>query len=48
MIAGATGTGGALIWPAILGMAYALLPESRAGSAIFFAVLLRGRHRAHV
>src|SRR5262245_48620101 len=28
---GAMGVGGALMWPAILGMTYALLPKSRAG-----------------
>lgn len=30
---GAMGVGGALMWPAILGMTYALLPKSRAGLA---------------
>jgi EmrB/QacA subfamily drug resistance transporter len=30
---GLMGVGGALIWPAILGMTYALLPDSRAGLA---------------
>ncbi|MFO0991312.1 MAG: DHA2 family efflux MFS transporter permease subunit [Hyphomicrobiales bacterium] len=30
---GAMGIGGALMWPAILGMTYALLPKSRAGLA---------------
>jgi EmrB/QacA subfamily drug resistance transporter len=30
---GLMGVGGALVWPAILGLTYALLPESRAGPA---------------
>lgn len=32
---GGHGLGGALIWPAILGMTYAALPESKAGLAGF-------------